>query len=99
MFMCTCLHMYMSVLEERNSAIMRMRNFNIPYIEYSYKEKLTNGGKMALSVGDISQYTLYLSSLWQGKGEEFWDLLSDNTSISQMNSCYYIFVCFIQSRS
>ena len=57
--------MFMSVLYEKNSAIMNIGNFNI-YIEYSYKDYR---GKVALSAGSISQCTCSCPSYSKEKVE------------------------------
>ena len=63
--------MYKSVLQERNSAIMRM-GISI-YIECSYKEKLTNGGKWLYQLGGWVEgdgdFRILLSSYSKGKAE------------------------------
>ena len=76
--LCSCVHahviLFMSVVEARISAIMRIGNLNI-YIELSYRGNLTTAG------GDISQYnSLYYSKRKGG-------LNSDNISIIRLDSC------------
>ena len=76
--LCSCVHahviLFISVVEARISAIMRIGNFNI-YIELSYWGNLTTAG------GDISQY----SSLYYSKRKG--GLHSDNISIIRLDSC------------
>ena len=94
--MCSCVHahviLYMSVLEARISAIMRMGNFDT-YIELSYGENLTTGEKWLYQEGLFHNIVFLIIGRERGA-------YSLTTSVSfNWAVADDMFICFIQSHS